>query len=134
MLSSLSSSIFSIQAGLGIIWKADLSTLLEKILLLKPDLGDKDGTGTWSLSDCLLLQNILPKKLILGGVIAKVVEKAVLIIVVDSALLSASSSLSETPDCSKPTLSNLTEIKKKANKNRFLHPNWDKLRHYKVLQ
>lgn len=107
-------STSSIKAGLGIIEWANSSILSEKTLLLEINLGDKIDINICTLVDYYLLQNILPKKPTLKGVITEVIGKAVIVVVIDSTLPLAFSFLPEMPNCFRPTLSDLIRIKRRG--------------------
>ena len=85
--------------------------MLEKILLPKTDLDDEDGIDVCPLVDCRLSQSVSPKRPILGGVAVEVVVEAFVVVIVHGALSLASLSLSKALDCSKPALSDLTEMR-----------------------
>lgn len=102
------------KASLGIIQRADLFVLPEKILLPETDLDNKDSTSICSLSDYLLSQSLLPKRSTLRRVIAEVIGEVVVVVIVDGTLLPAFFSLLKASDCSRPALSDLTEIRKRG--------------------
>lgn len=109
LLSSLSTSLT--KTDLGIIQGADKSALPEGISLPKTDLGDEDGTSVYLLADYRLLQNVLPKRLILGRIAVEVVIKAFVVVAIDSVLPPAFLSLPEAPNYSKLALSNLIKMR-----------------------